>query len=119
MSDLIHEFIITSARTAPQSTALLHRDESFSYAQLQTQVEAVANGLLELGIQVGERVAVYLPKQPETVFSLFGAAQAGACFVPVNPLLKPRQLGHILPHCNARVLVTSARASGAIVILAG
>jgi acyl-CoA synthetase (AMP-forming)/AMP-acid ligase II len=40
----------------------------------------------------GERVAVYLPKQPETVFSLFGAATAGACFMPINPLLKPRQL---------------------------
>ena len=38
------------------------------------QVEAVANGLLSLGVKANERVAVYLPKQPETVFSLFGAA---------------------------------------------
>lgn len=108
MPDLIHEFITTSAQTAPQSIALLHRHESFTYAELQKQIDNVANALLELGIQPGDRIAVYLPKQPETVFSLFGAAQAGACFVPVNPLLKPRQVAHILSHCNTRVLVTSA-----------
>ena len=108
MPDLIHEFISRSARVAPESTALLFKDRTFSYAQLQERVESVSAALLNLGIEAHERVAVYLPKQPETVFSLFGAAAAGACFVPVNPLLKPRQVGHILPHCNVKVLVTSA-----------
>jgi len=108
MPDLIHQFICRSAQAAPESTALLFKDQTFTYAQLQERVESVSGALLALGIERGERVAVYLPKQPETVFSLFGAAAAGACFVPVNPLLKPRQLAHILPHCNVRVLVTSA-----------
>jgi acyl-CoA ligase (AMP-forming) (exosortase A-associated) len=108
MPDLIHEFIANSARLTPDAPALLFKDQSFNYAQLQRQVEAVANALLGLGVGPGERVAVYLPKQPETVFGLFGAAAAGACFVPINPLLKPRQVAHILPHCNVRVLITSA-----------
>lgn len=108
MPDLIHQFIAHSAQVTPDAPALLFKDQSFSYAQLQRQVETAANALLSLGIGPGERVAVYLPKQPETVFSLFGAAAAGACFVPINPLLKPRQLAHILPHCNVRVLITSA-----------
>jgi len=108
MPDLIHQLIARTAQSSPEALALLFRDQYFTYAQLQHQVEAVANGLLHLGVGAGERVAVYLPKQPETVFSLFGTAAAGACFVPINPLLKPRQLAHILPHCNARVLLTSA-----------
>src|SRR5262245_57114921 len=108
MPDLIHQFIAHSAQITPAAPALLFKDQSFTYAQLQAQVAAVANALLGLGIGPGERVAVYLPKQPETVFGLFGAAAAGACFVPINPLLKPRQLAHILPHCNVRVLITSA-----------
>ncbi len=108
MPDLTHQLIAHSARSAPDAPALLFRDQSFSYAQLQLQVETVANALLDLGVGAGERVAVYLPKQPETVFSLFGTAAAGACFVPINPLLKPRQVAHILPHCNVRVLITSA-----------
>ncbi len=108
MPDLIHQFIANSADATPDAPALLFKDQSFSYAQLQHQVEAVANALMRLGVGAGERIAVYLPKQPETVFSLFGAAAAGACFVPINPLLKPRQVAHILPHCNVRVLITSA-----------
>lgn len=107
MPDLIHQFISRSAGVAPDSPALFFKDQSFTYSQLQEQVEVVARALLDLGIGPGERVAVYLPKQPETVFSLFGAAAAGACFVPVNPLLKSRQLAYILPHCNVRVLITS------------
>jgi acyl-CoA ligase (AMP-forming) (exosortase A-associated) len=108
MPDLIHQFIFHSAQVTPDAPALLFKDQAFTYAQLQVQVDRVAHALLDLGVAAGERVAVYLPKQPETVFSLFGAAAAGASFVPVNPLLKPRQLGHILPHCNVRVLITSA-----------
>lgn len=107
MPDLIHQFIAQSAQASPHAPALLFKDQSFSYTQLQQQVETVASALLGLGIEPGERVAIYLPKQPEAVFGLFGAAAAGACFVPINPLLKPRQLMHILPHCNVRVLITS------------
>ena len=107
MPDLIHQFIASGARKYPTAPALLFKEQTFSYSELQQQVEQVANALLNLGIGAGERVGVYLPKQPETVFTLFGAAAAGACFVPINPLLKPRQLAHILPHCNVRVLITS------------
>lgn len=108
MTDLIHEFIATGAQRTPDAPALVFKDQRYSYAALHESVQRAAGGLLKLGVGPGERVAVYLPKQPETVFTLFGAAAAGACFVPVNPILKPRQLAHILPHCQVRVLVTSA-----------
>lgn len=107
MPDLIHQFIERSANTMPDASALLFKSAQVSYRELQTRIDQVANGLLALGIAAGERVAVYLPKQLETVYGIFGAAAAGACFVPVNPLLKPRQVAHILPHCNVRVLITS------------
>ena len=107
MPGLIHQLIARCAEATPDAPALLFKDQSFSYAQLQQEVETVAGALLALGVEPGGRVGVYLPKRPETVFSLFGAAAAGACFVPINPLLKARQLAHILPHCNIRVLITS------------
>jgi acyl-CoA ligase (AMP-forming) (exosortase A-associated) len=108
MPDLIHQCIANSAQASPHAPALLFKDQCFSYAQLQQQVELFASALMDLQIAPGERVAVYLPKQPEAVFGMFGAAAAGACFVPINPMLKPRQVSHILPHCNVRVLLTSA-----------
>ena len=108
MSNLIHQSISDSARATPDAPALLFRDQIFSYRQLHNGIEEVADALLNLEIDAGERVAVYLPKQPEAVFGLFGAAAAGACFVPINPLLKPRQVTHILNHCAVKVLITSA-----------
>jgi acyl-CoA ligase (AMP-forming) (exosortase A-associated) len=60
-----------------------------------------------LGLGRLERVVIYLPKQPENVVGMFGAARAGGVFVPVNPLLKAPQVEHILRDCNVRVLVTS------------
>ena len=108
MPHLIQHFIAASAERSPQASALWFKDECLSYAQLQGEVDAVARGLVGLGLGAGERAAVYLPKQLETVTSLFGIAAAGAAFVPVNPLLKPRQVAYILADCNVRVLVTSS-----------
>ena len=107
MPYLIHHFITEAAARTPAADALLFKDQRLDYAALQQQVEAVAAGLLARDIGSGERVAVYLPKQVETVTGLFGAAAAGACFVPVNPLLKARQVAYILADCNVRLLITS------------
>ncbi len=108
MSGLIHQFITNSAQQNPTATALIHKNTEYSYAALQSAVTSTADGLIQLGLAPSERVAVYLPKQPETVFGLFGTAQAGGVFVPVNPLLKPHQVAYILKDCNVRVLITSA-----------
>ncbi|MEO8976748.1 MAG: acyl-CoA ligase (AMP-forming), exosortase A system-associated, partial [Casimicrobiaceae bacterium] len=58
-------------------------------------------------LQRGDRVGIWLDKRFETVIASFGAAAAGCVFVPLNPLLKPEQIGYILRDCNVRLLVTS------------
>jgi acyl-CoA ligase (AMP-forming) (exosortase A-associated) len=108
MSDLIHEFIFTSARNTPDAEALVAGRDRLDYATLADAVRQVANALLGAGLGRGERVAVYLEKNVENVTAMFGAAAAGGVFVPVNPLLKPEQVAYILADCNVRVLVTSA-----------
>ncbi len=93
----------------PHRTALQHKNDSLNYEELATAVEQVAAGLLELGLSTNERVAVYLPKQFESVIAFFAASLAGAVFVPVNPLLKAEQVAYILKDCNVRVLITSSQ----------
>jgi acyl-CoA ligase (AMP-forming) (exosortase A-associated) len=107
MADLVHEFIFDSAAATPQAEALVYREQRLTYAGLAQQVGRAAQLFLACGAERGTRVAVYLEKRIETVAALFGAAAAGAVFVPVNPLLKPAQVAHILTDCNARILVTS------------
>lgn len=108
MPDLIHDFIFDSARRTPGAEALVHGGQRLDYAALAGTVGRAAGALLSTGIQRGERVAVYLDKRVENVAAMFGAALAGAVFVPVNPLLKAEQVAYILADCNVRVLVTSA-----------
>jgi acyl-CoA ligase (AMP-forming) (exosortase A-associated) len=108
MPDLIHDFIFDSARRTPGAEALVHGGQRLDYAALAGAVEQAAGALLAAGIRRGERVAVYLEKRVENVAAMFGAALAGAVFVPVNPLLKAEQVAYILADCNVRVLVTSA-----------
>ena len=108
MIDLVHTSIFQAAQRHPDAVALRYRHHSLHYADLAAQVQSTAAGLLACGIGAAERVAVYLDKRIETVLALFGAACAGASFVPVNPLLKPPQVAHILDDCHVRILVTSA-----------
>ena len=107
MAELLHELIADAAQRAPEALALRHAGRDTAYAALAARTAAVAGGLLELGLEPRERVAVWLDKCEEAVLAMFGAAAAGCVFVPVNPLLKPAQLAFILRNCGARVLVSS------------
>ena len=107
MSRLLHELIHEQAERRPDAEAVVHRQRHLDYAGLARQVENVGRGLRMLGLNRAERVAVYLPKQLETVVALFATAWAGGVFVPINPLLKPEQVAYILRDCNVRILVTA------------
>lgn len=107
MGELIHDFIFDAARRAPSSPALVGGAHRQSYAELAEAVADAAQLLLAARIPRGGRVAVFLEKRVEHVAACFGAAAAGAVFVPVNPLLKADQLAHILNDCGAAILVTS------------
>lgn len=107
MSELLFELILRSADRQPRNPGLRFRGQTLDYTALADGIDHFAAGLMRLGLGKLERIAVYLPKQPENVVAMFGAARAGCVFVPVNPLLKPPQVAHILRDCNVRVLVTS------------
>ena len=104
---LLHDLIVHSAHRRPSSAALKSEQGVATYGHLAQQVLAFASGLMKLGSERNERIAVYLEKRQEVVIACFGAAAAGCTFVPVNPLLKAEQVGYILRDCNVRVLITS------------
>jgi len=114
MNHLLHALPLASATRSGSDTAVIYRNASLSYAALASDMGCLAGALMALGLERHDRVAVFLPKQFETVVTMFGAAQAGCVFVPVNPLLKAPQVEHILRDCSVRVLVTSAERLAAL-----
>jgi acyl-CoA ligase (AMP-forming) (exosortase A-associated) len=107
MAELLHELILESAACVPDQHALQYKSSMLNYAQLADLIRSFAHALLAAGIEKSDRVAVYLPKSLENVIAIFGTAMAGAVFVPINPVLKPVQVVHILKDCDAKLLVTS------------
>ncbi len=108
MSTLLHDLIFAAAQHSPERPAIKHKDDTLSYQALAEMIVKVAAGLKHLNLSRGERVAVYLPKYFETVATIFGTSLADGIIVPINPLLKADQVGHILKDCNARILITAA-----------
>jgi acyl-CoA ligase (AMP-forming) (exosortase A-associated) len=108
MSELLPELIFQSAARTPSAPALAYGGKTLSYQALAQQVSQAARGMLAAGIGRGERVGIYLEKRLDTVIAMFGAAAAGAVFVPINPLLRTRQVAHILRDCNVRFFITSS-----------
>ena len=104
---LLHELVYRAAALQGDAVGLTHGGESLRHAALAGQVRAFASGLIALNLPRAGRVGIYLEKRLETVVASFGAPAAGGVMVPMNPLLKPEQVGYIARDCEVRVLVTS------------
>ncbi len=108
MSDLLHELIMSSADRHGGLPAVKDGIREASYAELAATVQRTAAGLAGIGMRRFTRVGVFLPKSLDTVVSFFATSMGGGIFVPVNPLLKPQQVAHILEDSGAEILITSA-----------
>lgn len=109
MRTRVHHLLEEAATRHPQRPALTAGATTATYAEAWLEVRRLAAGMARLDLARGDRVAVYLDKRIETVTSMLATSLADAAFVPVNPVLKPRQVGHVLDDSGAAVLVTSAR----------
>jgi len=107
MSELLHHLVEGSARRFPLLPAVSSKGHVLDYQSLLDRITRAALGFAALGLKRGERIGVYLEKRLETVVAIFGASAAGCVFVPINPVLKPRQVGYIMRDCNVRLLITS------------
>jgi acyl-CoA ligase (AMP-forming) (exosortase A-associated) len=103
----LHDLLLEAAARLPENAALTFKDQTLTYAELGERTLDAGRGLRRLGVERGDRVAVWLDKRVETVVAIFGTSAAGGVFVPVNPVLRQRQVGHVVADCDARVLVTT------------
>ncbi|MCW2772722.1 MAG: acetyl-coenzyme synthetase [Nocardioides sp.] len=78
-----------------------------TYAQLKDEVSKAANALTELGVQTGDRVAIYLPMIPEAVVAMLACARIGAPHTVVFGGFSADALASRLDDCQAKVVITS------------
>lgn len=104
----LHELFDASAQRFSARAALRCRERTLTYEQLQERSVRLAGALEACGARRGDRVVVHLQNRPETVEVALACSRIGAIFVPTNPMLKARQLEHILRDSGARMLFASS-----------
>ena len=94
-----------STERAPQAAAIRLGARELSYAGLEDQSARLAQLLAERGLKPGDRVGVMLPNVPEFAICYYGALRAGAIVVPMNVLLKRREIAFYLQDSGAGILL--------------
>ncbi|GFH39412.1 AMP-binding protein [Streptomyces pacificus] len=112
-----------SAASFPDRDALVDRAGGgcrLSYAELDAQTDALAAGLLDLGVRAGDRIGLWSPNNAAWVLTQYAAAKIGAILVNINPAYRTHELEYVLGHAGVRVLVAapSLRTTDAAAVIA-
>jgi long-chain acyl-CoA synthetase len=94
-----------SAARAPQSPAIRLGEVELGYGELDDRSARLATLLRERGLEPGDRVGVMLPNVPEFPVAYYGVLRAGLVVVPMNVLLKRREIAFYLEDSGAKLLL--------------
>jgi fatty-acyl-CoA synthase len=94
----------------PDAEALVvrHQDIRWTYSELRQHVDALAAGLLALGLEPGDRIGIWSPNNAEWVVTQFATAKAGLILVNINPAYRLAELEYALNKVGCKGLITAA-----------
>jgi long-chain acyl-CoA synthetase len=104
--------LVASKNRYPNQIALRCDDVHVTYAELDSAAARVATLLEKSGIQPGDRVGVMLPNTPAFAAAFYGILYRGAVAVPMNPLLKAREITYYLSNSGAKALFGTPEFAG-------
>ena len=104
---MLHHHLALTAARVPDRPALVAGGRRLTYRELDEASTRVARGLIALGVERGDRVAIQLENCAETVIAIYGVLKAGAAILMVNPSTKAPKLSYILGNSRASALITS------------
>ncbi|MFD9370805.1 AMP-binding protein [Streptomyces sp. NPDC060020] len=111
LGDTIGENLDRTVRRFPGRDALVDvaAGRRWTYAELAADVDALALGLLDLGIVKGDRVGIWAPNRAEWTLVQYATARIGAVLVTVNPAYRSHELEYVLRQSGVRLLAAADR----------
>lgn len=97
-----------AAATWGEREALVFEDQRFTYTQFRTETDRVAKALMALGVEPGERVALWMTNRPEWLFLMYGIAKVGACIVPLNTRYRTDDVAYTVTQSRSATLISLA-----------
>lgn len=101
----LYDILSSTASNIPEHPAVICGSERFTYSELMKRVDNVGHFFEQLGIGIGDRIAVIHENCHRFLESYFASARIGAVLVPMNYRLPPNDFMYILDHSEAKVLI--------------
>ena len=106
---LVHHFLERNAHLNPDKVAIVHGKVRTTYSEINTRADNLANYLISIGTQKGDRIALLMENCVEYVISYYGIMKACAVAVPLNSDIKPEGLRYAIDDLEAKILITNTR----------
>ncbi|WP_404331175.1 long-chain-fatty-acid--CoA ligase [Mesobacillus maritimus] len=101
---LLTQFLDRAVSLYGEKKAIICDDREFTYRELNARVNCLSDGLRNLGVRKGDRIAYLAPNTVEMLEGFYGVFQLGAIMVPLNIRLKPDDYLFILNHSESKIL---------------
>lgn len=111
-SETFGELLTCQAAAWGDKTFVTDGTTTFSYAELRDRSARLAMGLRERGLRAGDRVAVHLPNWSEFAVVAAAVARLGAVMVPIMPIYRRDEVGHVLDDARISAVVTASTFKG-------
>ncbi len=105
---LLHKLFEKSVSENKDKTALIAKDCTLTYDELNKRANIVAHNLIDRGIKTGDSVALLLPRESCFFACMFGVNKAGAAFIPCDPQYPADRINHIITDSEASFIITTA-----------
>lgn len=102
---VIADIIRRSAYRYPNKPALIFKDRTLTYEELERECNKVANALLALGVQKYDRVAILAHNTIHHVLTWFGCCKIGAIYLAINYLLRGKDISYCINHSESKVFI--------------
>jgi long-chain acyl-CoA synthetase len=102
---LISDILSMNARKYPKKIALVYGDHRLTFVELDNRANRLAQALIQLGIQAGDRIAMRAKNCPQFVEFFFAAAKCGAIAVPINPFLKQKEFEYLIQDSGTKLVM--------------
>ncbi|MGN0448086.1 MAG: amino acid adenylation domain-containing protein, partial [Acutalibacteraceae bacterium] len=102
----IHELFEEQAEKTPDKTAVIARDKTLTYKQLNEQANRIAHSLTEKGVCVGDIVGFKLPRRSYLLSTVLGILKTGAAYLPVDPEHPQDRIEYMLKDSKAKLCIT-------------
>jgi long-chain acyl-CoA synthetase len=103
--DRIFDLFAHTAKRRADATAVIYLGTRYSYRRLEEMTRIFAAALIDLGIQPGQRVMLYIPNSIQWVVAWLGIQRMGGVCVPITPIYPANDIQYIANDCEAAAIV--------------